>query len=65
MLRLFGAPHLGHILGAYRERFPLAPGAEQRIALHQLYPLLVHVVLFGGGYREQAIAAAEEALSAL
>ncbi|MGW0052542.1 fructosamine kinase family protein [Nocardia nova] len=65
MLRLFGAPHLGHILGAYRERFPLAPGAEQRIALHQLYPLLVHVVLFGGGYRGQAIAAAEEALSAL
>ncbi|WP_039783101.1 fructosamine kinase family protein [Nocardia cerradoensis] len=65
MLRLFGAPHLGHILGAYRERLPLAPGAEQRVALHQLYPLLVHVVLFGGGYREQAIAAAEEALSAV
>ena len=64
MLRLFGAPHLGHILRAYRERFPLAPGAEQRSALHQLYPLLVHVVLFGGGYREQAIAAAKEALSA-
>ncbi|WP_290048516.1 fructosamine kinase family protein [Nocardia nova] len=64
MLRLFGAPHLGHILRAYRERFPVAPGAEQRIALHQLYPLLVHVVLFGGGYREQAIAAAKEALSA-
>ncbi|MFI7188747.1 fructosamine kinase family protein [Nocardia nova] len=64
MLRLFGAPHLGHILRAYRERFPFAPGAEQRIALHQLYPLLVHVVLFGGGYREQAIAAAKEALSA-
>ncbi|WP_084512883.1 fructosamine kinase family protein [Nocardia mikamii] len=65
MLRLFGAPHLGHILGAYRERFPLSPGAERRIALHQLYPLLVHVVLFGGGYREQAIGAAQEALSAV
>ncbi|PPJ19541.1 fructosamine kinase [Nocardia nova] len=65
MLRLFGAPYLDHILGAYRERFPPAPGVEQRVALHQLYPLLVHVVLFGGGYREQTIAAAEEALSAV
>ncbi|MFF0456671.1 fructosamine kinase family protein [Nocardia africana] len=65
MLRLFGAPYPSHILGAYRERFPLSPGAEQRVALHQLYPLLVHVVLFGGGYRGQAIAAAQEALSAV
>ncbi|MCC3313501.1 fructosamine kinase family protein [Nocardia africana] len=65
MLRLFGAPYLSHILRAYREHFPLSPGADQRVALHQLYPLLVHVVLFGGGYRGQAIAAAEEALSAV
>ncbi|WP_245553371.1 fructosamine kinase family protein [Nocardia veterana] len=63
MLRLFGAPHLDRILGAYRERFPPAPGAEERVALHQLYPLLVHVVLFGAGYREQAVRAAEKALA--
>lgn len=34
----------------YRANYPLAPGWEQRIALTQLYPLMVHAVLFGGGY---------------
>ena len=37
-------------LAAYEERFPLAPGHEDRVALWQLYPLLVHAALFGGGY---------------
>ena len=63
MLRLFGAPGLEHILEAYAERFPLAPGAERRVPLHQLYPLMVHVVLFGEVYREQAVTAAERALA--
>jgi hypothetical protein len=30
--------------------------------LHQLYPLLAHVVLFGGGYVSQTEAAARSAL---
>ena len=30
---------------------PLQPGWQERVALFQLYPLLVHAVLFGGGYR--------------
>ena len=35
----------------YRERRPLAPGFfEERRDLYNLYPLLVHVRLFGGGY---------------
>lgn len=37
---------------AYHENFPLEPGFKHRIALYNLYPLLVHVNLFGGGYVE-------------
>ncbi|WP_024804881.1 fructosamine kinase family protein [Nocardia sp. BMG51109] len=64
MLALFGTPHLDRILAAYQEAAPLKPGWRQRIPLHQLYPLLVHVVLFGGTYRGSAVAAAEAALRA-
>jgi fructosamine-3-kinase len=31
------------------------------VALHQLFPLLVHAELFGGGYPSQAVAAARRA----
>ncbi|KZM72773.1 fructosamine kinase family protein [Nocardia terpenica] len=62
MLTLFGAPHLDRILTAYRSIAPLKDGWRQRIPLHQLYPLLVHVVLFGGSYRSMTIRAAEAAL---
>jgi len=34
----------------YEEAFPLAPGFEQRLPVYQLYYLMVHVNLFGGGY---------------
>lgn len=64
MLRLFGTPHLQTIVGAYREEYPLADGWEERIGLHQLFPLLVHAALFGGGYAAQAEAAAASALRA-
>jgi fructosamine-3-kinase len=64
MLHLFGCPHLDRILAAYQETTPLADGWRDRIGLHQLFPLLVHAVLFGRGYAEQALAAAESALSA-
>lgn len=37
-------------LAAYQEAFPLFPGHERRKALYQLYPLLVHLNLFGEGY---------------
>jgi fructosamine-3-kinase len=57
MLRLFGAPS-PRILAAYAEAHPLADGHEQRVDLWQLFPLLVHAVLFGGGYGAQAERAA-------
>jgi fructosamine-3-kinase len=49
MLRLFGAPG-PRLAAAYEEVAPLADGHEERVALWQLFPLLVHTVLFGGGY---------------
>ena len=49
MLRLFGAPG-PRLPAAYEEVAPLADGHEERVALWQLFPLLVHAVLFGGGY---------------
>jgi fructosamine-3-kinase len=58
MLDLFGAPHLGRILAAYDEATPLAEGWRDRVALHQLYPLLAHAVMFGGGYGARADAVA-------
>jgi fructosamine-3-kinase len=58
MLHLFGCPHLGSVLGAYEEIAPLAEGWAGRIGLHQLFPLLVHTVLFGRSYAGQAVAAA-------
>ena len=38
------------MLDAYEEVAPLADGHEDRVGLWQLFPLLVHAVLFGGGY---------------
>lgn len=37
----------------YHENFPLENGWQERIPLGQLYPLLVHVNLFGSGYLPQ------------
>jgi fructosamine-3-kinase len=62
MLHLFGCPHLDRVLAGYQEVAPLADGWTERIALHQLFPLLVHTVVFGGGYARQAAAAARSAL---
>lgn len=64
LLALFGCPHLERIRSAYDEASPLAPGWRDRIPLHQLFPLLAHVVIFGRGYADQAVAAAHAALRA-
>jgi len=53
MLRLFGAPS-ERVFAAYEEVAPLAQGWQGRVQLWQLPPMLVHAVLFGGGYREAA-----------
>lgn len=47
---------------AYDKAYPLAPGYRARRPFWQLYPLLVHLSMFGGSYRsavESAVAAAE------
>lgn len=67
LLALFGCPHLDRLLPAYAEaaadrRRPLAADWQRRAPLHQLVPLLVHAVLFGGGYGSRAGAAARAAL---
>jgi fructosamine-3-kinase len=64
MLALFGAPYLDLIMAAYQETAPLAAGWRARVPLHQLHPLLVHVCLFGAGYRDAALGAARSALDA-
>lgn len=53
MLGLFGAVP-PPTLEAYRDAWPLADGWEERVDMFRLLPLLVHAVLFGGGYRSQA-----------
>jgi fructosamine-3-kinase len=39
---------------AYNATYPMENGWEERVPLTQLYPLLVHAVLFGGGYAGSA-----------
>lgn len=56
MMRLFGG-FSPRTFAAYEEAAPLAPGANERVALYQLYPLLVHVLLFGHGYVPQLLEA--------
>ncbi len=58
MLRLFGSPGPA-FEAAYQEHRPLADGHAERVELWQLFPLLVHAALFGGGYRESAARVAE------
>jgi len=53
MLRLFGGPSAS-CFDAYAEAHPLAEGHEERVGLWQLFPLLVHAVLFGGSYGASA-----------
>ena len=52
MLQLFGSPP-AHFFTAYEEFHPLAEGHAERVGLWQLFPLLVHAVLFGGSYGSQ------------
>ena len=38
---------------SYEEAFPLQKDFDKRSDVYNLYPLLVHVNLFGGGYANQ------------
>ncbi|OFT33037.1 fructosamine kinase [Corynebacterium sp. HMSC08A12] len=60
-LRLFGAPHLSSIEGAYFEASPHVDGwgtGAQSVNLHQQHLLWLHAAVFGGGYVGEAIAGA-------
>jgi protein-ribulosamine 3-kinase len=35
---------------SYQEHYPLSPGFNERVPIYNLYPLLVHVNLFGSSY---------------
>jgi len=49
MMRLFGG--FGpRVFDAYAEAYALSPGHEERVLLYQLYPLMVHLNLFGRSY---------------
>jgi fructosamine-3-kinase len=49
MMRLFGG--FGpDVFAAYADVHPLEDGWEDRVALHQLAPLAVHAIKFGGAY---------------
>ncbi|MTD13694.1 phosphotransferase [Nakamurella sp. YIM 132087] len=63
MLALFGAPHLRRIQQAYAEAASLDSGWPDRIALHQLHPLLVHAVTHGASYGSHAAEHCELALA--
>jgi protein-ribulosamine 3-kinase len=53
MTELFGG-FGSQFYGAYNEAWPLAPGYETRKILYNLYHILNHLNLFGGGYGSQA-----------
>ena len=53
MLALFGGLH-ERTQAAYDEMLPPRPGWQERRALYQLWPLLVHAKLFGVSYAHQA-----------
>ena len=60
MMRLFGGFER-QCFAAYQEAAPLADGWEERVPLHQLAPLMVHAIKFGGHY----VQATKAALSTL
>lgn len=52
MTRLFGGFDQSFYRG-YQQAFPLEEGWQKRVSYCNLYPLLVHVNLFGGSYTNQ------------
>ncbi len=49
MSKLFGG-FSPNFYEAYNEIYPLEIGWQDRVDVANLYPLLVHVILFGGSY---------------
>jgi fructosamine-3-kinase len=61
MMQLFGG-FGARVFDAYAEAWPLPDGAEDRVPVYQLYPLLVHVNLFGGTYVSSVSRALEQCI---
>lgn len=61
MMELFGSPPAA-FWPAYRASARLHPGYARRRPVYQLYHLLNHALLFGGGYGQQALSCAQRAL---
>jgi fructosamine-3-kinase len=59
MMALFGG-FGSDAFEAYDDATPLAAGWRDRVALHQLAPLVVHAIKFGGSYGPAATAAIEK-----
>jgi len=53
MTKLFGA-NSAKFYSAYNNILPLKPGWETRETVYNLYHIMNHYVLFGGGYIGQA-----------
>lgn len=49
MMKLFGG-FSEEVFSTYHSQFPLEPAWQERIVYHQLYPLMVHLNLFGSSY---------------
>ena len=62
MLDLFGCSYLNELVRGYEEVSALADGWRERVGLHQVTPLLLHCVLFGGHYLDAALRAARHYL---
>ena len=62
MARLFGGFPASFFAG-YAEAWPLPAGHLQRVDLYNLYHLLNHANLFGGGYRDRSQALVRQLLS--
>lgn len=53
MSKMFGG-FTGEFYSGYESVCPLEPGFSDRVQIYNLYPLMVHVNLFGGHYTSQA-----------
>lgn len=64
MTRLFGG-FGADFYAAYQATWPLDPGWSARIKLYNLYHVLNHLNLFGGGYLAQAVAMIDDLMADL
>jgi fructosamine-3-kinase len=58
MMTLFGG-FSARVFAAYEEVRPLRPGWRERNPLYELYHVMNHATLFGGGYVSQAVGIAQ------